>query len=160
MEQRVTSLIESTVNTLGFDVVKVIIHGTSTKIVEILIERIDGEKVQVNDCQVVSKNISAMLDVEDIIPGKYFLEVSSAGVERPLVKITDFDKFAGREIKIRLKAAFNGNLTYKGQLLGVEGEKVKLKSKNIEMFFYYSHIKNAKLVLTDDMFRALLNKKD
>ncbi|MBY0534105.1 Ribosome maturation factor RimP [Candidatus Megaera venefica] len=160
MEQRVTSLIESTVNTLGFDVVKVIIHGTSTKIVEILIERIDGEKVQVNDCQVVSKNISAMLDVEDIISGKYFLEVSSAGVERPLVKITDFDKFAGREIKIRLKAAFNGNLTYKGQLLGVEGEKVKLKSKNIEMFFDYSNIKNAKLVLTDDMFRALLNKKD
>ena len=160
MEQRVTSLIESTVNTLGFDVVKVIIHGTSTKIVEILIERIDGEKVQVNDCQVVSKNISAMLDVEDIIPGKYFLEVSSAGVERPLVKITDFDKFAGREVKIRLKAAFNGNLTYKGQLLGVEGEKVKLKSKNIEMFFDYSNIKNAKLVLTDDMFRELLNKKD
>jgi len=160
MEQRVTSLIESTVNTLGFDVVKVIIHGTSTKIVEILIERIDGEKVQVNDCQVVSKNISAMLDVEDIISGKYFLEVSSAGVERPLVKITDFDKFAGREVKIRLKAAFNGNLTYKGQLLGVEGEKVKLKSKNIEIFFDYSNIKNAKLVLTDDMFRALLNKKD
>ena len=160
MEQRVTSLIESTVNTLGFDVVKVIIHGTSTKIVEILIERIDGEKVQVNDCQVVSKNISAMLDVEDIISGKYFLEVSSAGVERPHVKITDFDKFAGREVKIRLKAAFNGNLTYKGQRLGVEGEKVKLKSKNIEMFFDYSNIKNAKLVLTDDMFRALLNKKD
>ena len=160
MEQRVTSLIESTVNTLGFDVVKVIIHGTSTKIVEILIERSDGEKVQVNDCQVVSKNISAMLDVEDIIPGKYFLEVSSAGVERPLVKITDFEKFAGKEVKIRLKAAFNGNLTYKGQLLGVEGEKVKLKSKNIEMFFDYSNIKNAKLVLTDDMFRALLNKKD
>ena len=74
--------------------------------------------------------------------------------------VPDFDKFAGREIKIRLKAAFNGNLTYKGQLLGVEGEKVKLKSKNIEMFFDYSNIKNAKLVLTDDMFRALLNKKD
>ena len=160
MEQRVTSLIESTINALGFDVVKVIVHGTSTKIVEILIERSDGEKVQVNDCQVVSKNISAMLDVEDIIPGKYFLEVSSAGVERPLVKITDFEKFAGKEVKIRLKAAFNGNLTYKGQLLGVEGEKIKLKSKNIEMFFDYSNIKNAKLVLTDDMFRALLNKKD
>lgn len=159
MEQRVTSLIESTVNTLGFDIVKVIIHGTSTKVVEILIERIDGEKVQVNDCQIVSKNISAMLDVEDIIPGKYFLEVSSAGVERPLVKITDFEKFAGREVKIRLKAAFNGNLTYKGQLLGVDGEEVKLKSKNIEMSFDYSNIKNAKLVLTEDMFRALLNKK-
>ena len=159
MEQRVTNLIESTVTTLGFDIVKVIIHGTSTTVLEILIERIDGEKVQVNDCQIVSRNISAVLDVEDIIPGKYFLEVSSAGVERPLVKITDFEKFAAREIKIRLKAAFNGNLTYKGQLLGVDGEKVKLKSKNIEMSFDYSNIKNAKLVLTEDMFRALLNKK-
>ncbi len=160
MEQRVTSLIEGTVNALGFDIVKVVIHGTSTKIVEILIERSDGEKLQINDCQVVSKNISARLDVDDIISGKYFLEVSSAGVERPLVKITDFDKFAGREVKIRLKTAFNGNLTYKGQLLGVEGEKIKLKSKNIEMSFDYNNIKNAKLVLTDDMFRALLNKKD
>jgi len=159
MEQRVTNLIESTVNALGFDIVKVIIHGTSTKIVEILIERTDGQKVQVNDCQIVSRNISAVLDVEDIIPGKYFLEVSSAGVERPLVKITDFEKFAGREVKIRLKAAFNGNLTYKGQLLGVEEEKVRLKSKNIEISFDYGNIKNAKLVLTDDMFRALLNKK-
>ena len=93
------------------------------------------------------------------IEGKYFLEVSSAGVERPLVKITDFEKFAGREVKIRLKAAFNGNLTYKGQLLGVEEEKVRLKSKNIEISFDYGNIKNAKLVLTDDMFRALLNKK-
>jgi ribosome maturation factor RimP len=159
MEQRITNLIESTVTTLGFDIVKVIIHGTSTKVVEILIERIDGEKVQVNDCQIVSRNISAVLDVEDIIPGKYFLEVSSAGVERPLVKITDFEKFAGREIKIRLKAAFNGNLTYKGQLLGVDGEEVKLRSKNIEMSFDYSNIKNAKLVLTEEMFRTLLNKK-
>ena len=159
MEQRVTSLIEGTVNTLGFDIVKVIIHGTTTKVVEILIERIDGEKVQVNDCQIVSRNISAVLDVEDIIPGKYFLEVSSAGVERPLVKIIDFEKFAGREVKIRLKAAFNGNLTYKGQLLGVDGEEVKLKSKNIELSFDYRNIKSAKLVLTEDMFRALLNKK-
>ena len=159
MEQRVTSLIEGAVNTLGFDIVKVIIHGTTTKVVEILIERIDGEKVQVNDCQIVSRNISAVLDVEDIIPGKYFLEVSSAGVERPLVKITDFEKFAGREVKIRLKAGFNGNLTYKGQLLGVDGEEVKLKSKNIELSFDYRNIKSAKLVLTEDMFRALLNKK-
>lgn len=159
MEQRVTSLIEGTVKTLGFDIVKVIIHGTTTKVVEILIERIDGEKVQVNDCQIVSRNISAVLDVEDIIPGKYFLEVSSAGVERPLVKITDFEKFAGREVKIRLKAAFNENLTYKGQLLGVDGEEVKLKSKNIELSFDYRNIKSAKLVLTEDMFRALLNKK-
>ena len=99
MEQRVTNLIESTVTTLGFDIVKVIIHGTSTKVVEILIERIDGEKVQVNDCQIVSRNISAVLDVEDIIPGKYFLEVSSAGVERPLVKITDFEKKAFEQSK-------------------------------------------------------------
>ena len=58
-------------------------------LVEIFIERLDGEKIEVGDCQLVSRNISAILDVEDIISGKYFLEVSSAGLERPLVKFQD-----------------------------------------------------------------------
>lgn len=159
MEQRIGNLIESTINALGFELVKVTIHGVRTKIVEIAIERQDGEKIQIGDCQVVSKNISAMLDVEDIISGKYFLEVTSAGLERPLVKKQDFERFTGRDIKIRLKIAFNGNLTYTGKLLGIEGDKVKLNSKNIELFFELDNIKKANLVLTEELFRALLNKK-
>lgn len=159
MEQRISELIESTINDLGYELVKVTIHGSRTKVVEILIERQDSEKIQVGECQLVSKNISAILDVEDIISGKYFLEVSSAGVERPLVKPKDFERFSGRDVKIRLKVPFNGNLTYKGKLSGIEDDKVKLKSKNVELTFDRDNIKKANLVLTEELFRALLNKK-
>ena len=159
MEQRISELIESTINDLGYELVKVTIHGSRTKVVEILIERQDSEKIQVGECQLVSKNISAILDVEDIISGKYFLEVSSAGLERPLVKPKDFERFSGRDVKICLKVPFNGNLTYKGKLLGIEDDKVKLKSKNVELTFDRDNIKKANLVLTEELFRALLNKK-
>lgn len=160
MEQRITEIIESTINSLGFELVKVMVRGSATKIVEVLIEHTDDEKVQVSDCQKVSRNISALLDVEDAIPGKYFLEVSSAGIERPLTKLNDFIKFKDREIKIRLKSAVNGNLSFRGKLLGVVDDKIKIQSKNIELLFDYNNIKNAKLVLTDEMFKTLLNKKE
>ena len=160
MEGKISELVENTINALGFELVKVTIHGAKTKIVEILIERQDGEKIGVGDCQLVSRNISAVLDVEDIISSKYFLEVSSTSLERPLVKLEDFVRFSGREIKIRLKTAFNGNLTYKGILLGLEDRKVSLKSKNVELLFDYDNIKRANLVFTEEMFRALLNKKE
>lgn len=159
MESKVAELIESTINDLGFELVKVTIHGTVHKILEILIERKNEEKLQVGDCQLVSRNISAILDVEDMVSGKYFLEVSSTGLERPLVKLQDFERFVDRDIKIRLKTALNDSLTYTGKLLGLDGDKVKLKSKNIELSFDYDNIKRANLVFTEEMFRALLNKK-
>ncbi len=158
MEKKVASLIEEAINDLGFGLVQVKMRGSENKVVEILIEREDGEKVQVGDCQLVSRNISAILDVEDAISGKYFLEVSSAGIERPLVKPEDFVRFTGREVKLRLYEALNGNLSFKGELLGMQEDTVKLKSKNIELSFEYSNIKSAKLVLTDKLFRELLNK--
>lgn len=158
MEKKIAELIESTVNDLGFGIVKIAINGSSNKIVEIFIERLDGEKIEVGDCQIVSRNISAILDVEDIILGKYFLEVSSAGLERPLVTLQDFEKYSDSEIKIRLKEPHNGNLSFRGKLLGVVDKKIKLKSKNVEIGFAFENIKKANLVLTDEMFRELLNK--
>lgn len=158
MERKIAELVEDTINDLGFGVVKISVNGSANKVVEIFIERLDGEKIEVGDCQLVSRNISAILDVEDIISGKYFLEVSSAGLERPLVKLHDFEKFADSEVKIRLKEPHNGNLSFRGQLLGVIDNKVKLKSKNVEIEFDFENIKRANLVLTDEMFRKLLNK--
>jgi ribosome maturation factor RimP len=160
MENKIAELIEDTIIGLGFELVRVAINGSKPKIVEILIERLDGEKVQIADCRSVSHNISAILDIEDVISGKYFLEVSSAGVERPLVKEKDFERFQGREIKLRLKEAWNGNLTYKGKLLGMEGGKIKLQSKNVELSFDYDNIKKANLIFTEEMFKASLNSKN
>lgn len=160
MENKIAELIDDTITGLGFELVRVAINGSKPKIVEILIERLDGEKVQIADCRSVSRNISAILDVEDVIAGKYFLEVSSAGVERPLVKEKDFERFQGYEVKLRLKEAWNSNLTYKGKLLGMNGDKVRLQSKNVELSFDYDNIKKANLIFTEEMFRASLKQKD
>ena len=105
MERKIAELIDSTLNDLGYGVVKITINGSTNKVVEIFIERLDGVKIEVGECQLVSRNISAILDVEDIISGNYFLEVSSAGLERPLVKLQDFVRYADSEVKIRLKEA-------------------------------------------------------
>jgi len=156
MEDKIIGLIEPTLTDLGYGLVKVSLRGGTVPILEILIERIDGDRVQVGDCKKVSRNVGAILDVEDQIAGKYFLEVSSAGVERPLVKQEDYVRFAGKDIKIRLKEQFNGKLNYKGKLLSIEDGVVLLRSKNVELKFQYNNIKSANLVLTDEMFRELL----
>lgn len=160
MEKKIIELIEDTIESSGYELVKVSLNGTLTKTLEVMIERKDGKGIEVGDCQSVSKNISAILDVEDIIPGKYFLEVSSAGIERPLVKPEDFQRYKDREIKIRLKKAHNGSLSFRGKLLGMENlDKIILKSEKNELIFDFDNIKSAKLVFTDEMFRKLLNKK-
>ena len=96
------------------------------------------------------------IDVEDIIKDKYFLEVASAGVERPLVKLQDFERFLGREIKLKLKEPHNGKIGFKGKLIEVKGKEITIKSKNVQLIFAYDNIKGANLVLTDEEFRQLL----
>ena len=156
MEEKIAALIETAINDLGLDLVKLTFQGGSRKILEVHIDRKDGNKVQVKDCRDVSRNISAILDVEDIIKDKYFLEVSSAGVERPLVKLEDFERFTGKEIKLKLKEPHNGKISFKGKLIEVKGRDIVIKSKNVQLVFAYDNIKGANLVLTDEIFRQLL----
>ena len=159
MEEKIAQLIESSLNALGFDLVRVLVHGSGMKTVEISLDRQDGEKINISDCKVASNNISAILDVEDFIADKYFLEVSSAGLERPLVKLNDYQKFASREAKIRLKQSFNEKLSFRGCLQGIEGDKICMEVAGEILQFPFENIKSGKLVMSDDMFKELLNKK-
>ncbi len=159
MEEKIAQLIESSLNALGFDLVRVLVHGSGMKTVEISLDRQDGEKINISDCKVASNNISAILDVEDFIADKYFLEVSSAGLERPLVKLNDYQKFASREAKIRLKQSVNEKLSFRGRLQGIEGDKICMEIAGETLQFPFENIKSGKLVMSDDMFKELLNKK-
>ncbi|MFY9589672.1 ribosome maturation factor RimP [Rickettsia endosymbiont of Halotydeus destructor] len=159
IEQQITGVIEETLTTMGFELVIVRLRGMNFKILEILIDRLDGEKVTVEDCGQVSQNISAILDVEDIIDEAYNLEVSSSGVERPLVKFADYNRFSGREVNIKLKALLNGKTRYQGKIIKGEDNKIYINFQGEEVILDFDLIKNASLVLTDEMFKELLDKK-
>jgi len=158
IEQKITSIIQDTLMDLGFEIVKITLRGSSFKVVEILIDRLDGQKITVQDCRTASKNISALLDVEDIISDKYLLEVSSAGIERPLVKFEDYIRFSGSEVNIKLKESLNGQTRYQGKILKAEDNKIYLHIKGKDIIISFDLIKNASLVFTDKMFQELLKK--
>lgn len=158
IEQQITNIIQDTLMDLGFEVVKVTLRGSGFKVLEILIDRLDTDKITVKDCRTASKNISALLDVEDVISDKYLLEVSSAGIERPLVKFEDYIRFANREVSIKLKELLNGQSRYQGKILKAEDNKIYLHIKGRDVVIDFVLVKNATLVFTDEMFQEMLKK--
>lgn len=140
IEQQIINIVQDTLVTLGFDLVKVTLKGTHNKVLEVLIDRLDGNKVSIADCRNASRNISALLDVEDVIKDKYFLEVSSAGVERPLVKFTDYIKFVGKEANIKLNTLLDGKTRYQGKIVKANDNKVYLSVNNQEIVIAFDMI--------------------
>ncbi len=166
IEQKITEIIQETVHNLGFEVVKISIKGAKYKILEILIDRLDEQKVSISDCKAVSKNISTLLDIEDIFEGGYNLEISSVGIERPLVNFQNYARFIGNNVQIRLKELLNNCGHYRGTITSAENNIVTLKIKNEKLKddeylqIPFDIIKNGNLVMTEAMFRNLLNKKN
>lgn len=158
IEQQVVEVIRDTVENLGFDLLKVTFKGSVHKTLEVLIDRLDGKQVAIADCRSVSRHISAILDVEDVIADKYYLEVSSAGIERPLTQFKDYVRFAGKEVNIKLNRSLNGQTRYQGEIVQAIDNEIHLRIKGEIMIIPFEIIKKSSLVLTDEMFRSLLNK--
>jgi ribosome maturation factor RimP len=148
---RVEQLIGPAVNDLGFDIVRVQLSGTNSQQLQIMAEPLAGGGMAVDDCARISRTVSAVLDVEDPISGPYRLEVSSPGLDRPLVKIGDFERYAGFEAKVEVHQPINGRKRFRGRVMGVDGETVKVLVEDAEMEFPYSEIHRAKLIVTDDV---------
>ncbi|WP_121542990.1 ribosome maturation factor RimP [Candidatus Rickettsia colombianensi] len=156
IEQQITNVIEESLTDMGFELVLVKFKGVNPKVVEILIDSLNGEKISVEDCTKASRTISAILDVEDLIEDVYSLEVASSGLERPLVKFENYNRFLGREVKIKLKELLNGKTRYQGKIIKAENNKIYLKCEEQEVLIDYDLIKNANLVLTEEVFKKLL----
>lgn len=108
---------------------------------------IDSENgITVDDCSKVSRQVSAMLDVEDPIQGQYTLEISSPGLDRPLFEIAHFEKYIGNQVKIRLLAPIKNRRNLVGVLLRVEGTNIHLLIETEELVVPYSDIDKAKLI--------------
>jgi ribosome maturation factor RimP len=159
LSEHVRQLIEPAVGDLGFDVVRVRVSGNRKPSLQAMVERQDGRAVSVDDCARVSRAISALLDVEDPIKGAYTLEVSSPGIDRPLVKLGDFERFRGFQAKIETALPVAGRRRFKGRLLGIEHDTVRIEIDEGEVKLPYPDIQRAKLVLTDDLIAASEEKK-
>ena len=157
---RVEDLIAPTLNEMGYDVVRVQIQGQQRKTLQIMAERQDRETMTVDDCASISRALSAFLDVEDPIPGAYSLEVSSPGLDRPLVRPADFDRFKGYEIKFETTYPVNGRKRFRGLLLGLTPDgDVRIMAEDQEIAAPFADVSKAKLVLTDELLAAALREQ-
>ena len=154
LADRIAALIEPSLTAMGYDLVRVMIDGKRQARVQIMAERSDGSGMGVEDCAQVSRQISAILDVEDPIEGSYTLEVSSPGIDRPLMKPADYERFAGHVAKVELRTARDNRRRFTGTIKGLESEAVVLDTEEGSVALPLSEIERAKLVLTDALLKS------
>ena len=158
----VAALAEPVLIDMGFRLVRVAISGRDGTTVQIMAERPDGT-ITVQECAEISRNLSPVLDAHDPISGHYTLEISSPGIDRPLVRPSDFEDWAGYEAKVELKEAISGRKRFRGVLEGVEDGEVRLEVQLDQVGLQViglpiGMIAEARLVLTDDLVREALRR--
>lgn len=143
----IETLVAPSLAAMGYDVVRVAFTGGRRATLQIMAERTGEESMSVDDCARVSRTVSALLDVADPIATSYVLEVSSPGLDRPLVKRGDFERFTGREAKLELNAPrTDGRRRFRGRIAGLDGDAVRLVQDGEEVTLPLAAITRARLV--------------
>jgi ribosome maturation factor RimP len=153
---KIEELITPTINSLGYDLVRVQILDEGTKTLQIMVDRLDEANLTVDDCSVISKEISVIIDINDPIGENYLLEVSSPGIDRPLLRFKDFEKYAGFHARVDMSIALEGRKKFKGKLTGIEGDNIRIKVKEETYLLPFSKIEKAKLTLTQELLDAAI----
>ena len=161
LEQKIAPIITPALNALGFALVRVSWQESGRRVLQVMADRIDGSEITIDDCAEISHTISAVLDVEDPITSAYDLEVSSAGVDRPLVRLDDFTTYQGHAAKIEMQLPVNGRKRFKGQISSVDAEnkEITLTVDNQDFVLDYDLMQTAKLVMTDALIEQALAKQ-
>jgi len=149
--RRIGDLLSPAAEGLGYELVRVMLAGGGRDgRLQVMAERRDGGAMTIADCERLSRTISAILDVEDPIAGAYTLEVSSPGIDRPLVRRKDWERWTGHVARIELLEPLDGRKRFKGVLLGLEGDDVRVRLEDgAEVRLPLPQVARAKLVLTD-----------
>jgi ribosome maturation factor RimP len=161
-------LLAPTSEAMGYELVRVTLMGTHRPTLQVMAERQDGVAMTVSDCESLSRALSAVLDVEDPIKGPFSLEVSSPGIDRPLTRLKDYERFAGYEARVELDRQIDGHRRVKGVLLGItEDRDVRLRlsgAPKLEdgsepvLTMPFGAIMKAKLLLTDELIAEALRQ--
>ena len=161
---RVAAIVEPVIEQLGYRLVRVRVSGAEGCTVQIMAERPDGT-MSVEDCEAVSRALSPVLDVADPIDRTYRLEISSPGIDRPLVRKSDFERYAGHVAKIETAMPIQGRKRFRGLLIGTEGEAARIRrddaveGEEAEVLLPIDEMSEAKLVLTDELVTAALRRE-
>jgi ribosome maturation factor RimP len=159
---RVAAIAEPVLAGLGYRLVRVRISGFAGCTVQIMAERPDGS-LSIEDCEAASRALSPVLDVSDPIEGSYRLEISSPGIDRPLVRHSDFDRYAGHVAQVEMTVPIDGRRRFRGQLLGTEGDTVRIRRSDaaadgVDVLLRIDEMIEAKLVLTDALISESLRR--
>ena len=152
---RIARLIEPTVEDMGFRLVRVHMTGSVRQVLQVMAEPLDGSGMTVEHCADLSRALSAVLDVEDPISDAYTLEVSSPGVDRPLTRREDFERYAGFDARVEMDAAVEGRRRYKGRLHGLDDDgRIVIADEGETVRLDFAEVRRAKLLLTDALLAA------
>lgn len=160
-EDRLLALIEPAAGDLGYEIVRVRLMGARRKTLQIMAERAADGRMNSGDCERLSRALSPLLDAEDPIAAEYYLEISSPGIDRPLTRLVDFERWSGWEAKLELDRLTEGRKRFSGTLAGVEHGQVciDLEGETDTALIPFDWIATAKLVLTDDLIREALRRR-
>lgn len=160
---RVAAVVEPALAALGYRLVRVRVSGSAGCTVQVMAERPDGT-MMIEDCEIASRALSPILDAADPIEGPYRLEISSPGIDRPLVRRSDFDRYAGHMAQVEMLAPIDGRRRFRGELCGTAGECVRLcvrgpaTAETAEILLPIDDIMEARLVLTDALIAESLRR--
>jgi ribosome maturation factor RimP len=149
--KNIAQVIEPSVAGMGYRLVRVAMTSGRRATLQVMVERLDNLPITLDDCAQISHSVSTLLDVADPVVGTYTLEISSPGIDRPLVRTEDYDRFSGFEAKIELAIPLNGRRRFRGRLLGTSEGTVRLLTAVGETQLPLDAVARAKLVVTDDL---------
>jgi ribosome maturation factor RimP len=154
LEARIIGIIHPTVSALGYELVRVMVLGRERPTVQIMADRADGAQIAVEDCEKISRAVSAVMDVDDPIPGRWTLEVSSAGIDRPLTRVKDWVRFVGHLARVELSMPVGGRRRINGIIMGADAEFARVREADVDYNIPITDIRRAKLILTDALIEA------
>ena len=155
LEARIAASVAPTLTGMGYELVRVAVLGRDRPTVQIMADRADGSAITVADCEAITHALGAVLDVEDPMPGAWTLEVSSAGIDRPLTRVKDWNRFAGHLARAETAIPVDGRKRFSGIVLGADERVARLRlDDGTEVALPLADIRRARLVLTDALIAA------
>ena len=158
LDRRLAEIVRPVIEDLGYELIRLRYMSGKKPTLQIMADKPDGG-IEVDDCALISTDVSANLDVEDPIADEYVLEVSSPGIDRPLTRLKDFDRWAGYEAKLETAELIDGRRRFKGTLEGTEGGEVLIAVEEGTIGLRFDWLSDAKLVLTDELIRDVLRAR-